>query len=85
MIVVLLTMIILTRNIDLSKWDKLSSWRLVYGRRKTGKTFLVKKFTKWNHYFFLRRDGMVIDEKNEILSYEAFFEIFKRELDKKVL
>ncbi|MFW6194470.1 MAG: hypothetical protein ACOC5L_03015 [Halobacteriota archaeon] len=76
-------MIMLTRNIDLSRWDKLSSWRLVYGRRKTGKTFFVKEFTEWDHYFFVRRDGMVIDEKNEILSYEAFFEIFKRELDKK--
>lgn len=83
MMLVLLTVIILTRNIELKRWDTLSSWRLVYGRRKTGKTFFVKEFTKWDHYFFVRRDGMVIDEKNEILAYETFFEIFKRELDKK--
>ncbi|MFP3910318.1 MAG: AAA family ATPase, partial [Archaeoglobaceae archaeon] len=83
MTTVLLTMIILARNIELNRWDKLGNWRLVYGRRKTGKTFFVKEFTQWDHYFFVRRDGMVIDENKEILSYEAFFEVFKRELDKK--
>ena len=75
-------MVILTRNIDLRRWKKLGDWKLVYGRRKTGKTFFVKNFTEWDEYFFVRRDGVVIDEDGKMLTYDTFFEIFKRILGK---
>ena len=71
MIANILTMVILTRNIDLRRWKKLGDWKLVYGRRKTGKTFFVKNFTEWDEYFFVRRDGVVIDEDGKMNSVEA--------------
>ena len=37
-------------------------WLLVYGRRKVGKTYLLKHFIKWDAYFLVRRDGTVICE-----------------------
>jgi len=50
-------------------------WILLYGRRKTGKTFLVKNFIKFDEYFFVKRDGTIIDKKT--LSYETFIELLK--------
>jgi AAA+ ATPase superfamily predicted ATPase len=37
-------------------------WLLVYGRRKVGKTFLVKRILRWDVYFTVRRDLGVIVE-----------------------
>jgi len=44
--------------------SKAKSWILVYGRRKTGKTYLLKNFTKWDYYFLVRKDGTVTYEEN---------------------
>jgi uncharacterized protein len=44
--------------------SKAKSWILVYGRRKTGKTYLLKNFTKWDCYFLVRKDGNVTYEEN---------------------
>ena len=42
-------------------------WVLVYGRRKTGKTFLLRNFIDHDRYFLVRRDGVVVSgEKNPI-------------------
>ncbi len=50
-------------------------WILLYGRRKTGKTFLVKNFVKFDEYFFIKRDRTIINKKT--LSYETFIELLK--------
>jgi hypothetical protein len=42
---------------------KLRGWILIYGRRKVGKTFLIKNFLKFDVYFRVRRDGKIIAEK----------------------
>lgn len=56
---------------------KIPKWVLVYGRRKTGKTFLVKNFIKYDEYFFVKRDRTVIVESSgSDISYEAFKELF---------
>jgi len=47
----------------------------LYGRRKTGKTFLVKNFVKFDEYFFVKRDKTIINGKT--LSYETFTELLK--------
>ncbi len=47
---------------------KLSGWILIYGRRKTGKSFIVRNFLKYNEYYFISRSGRV---------YELVGEIFK--------
>ncbi|MBU1203970.1 MAG: AAA family ATPase [Nanoarchaeota archaeon] len=56
-----------------------NKWILLYGRRKTGKTFLVKNFIKFDKYFFIKRDRTIINEKT--MSYETFIEILKESLN----
>jgi len=50
---------------------------IIYGRRKTGKTFLVKNFIQYDFYFFVGRDKRIIKNGNDILNYKEFFELFK--------
>ncbi len=72
---------ILIRNIDLERWRKLKNKRiLVYGRRKTGKTFFVKRFTEWDYFFFVKRDGGILDldSKREI-SYDYLTDLLLNE------
>ena len=54
-------------------------WLLVYGRRKVGKTFMVKKTLKWDAYFLVRRDLAIIAEgANQVNGLQAFYEEVKR-------
>ncbi|MGC8691389.1 MAG: hypothetical protein ACP5SP_08165, partial [Caldisericum sp.] len=56
----------------------------VYGRRKTGKSFLIKNFTKYDRFFFVNRDSTVLDEESrENYTWENFFNIFKELLGNK--
>ncbi len=50
---------------------KTGKWTLVYGRRKTGKSFFVKNFTEWGKYFFIGRGGKIFEDDEDI-SYELF-------------
>lgn len=64
-------MISLTRFSDLERWRNVGKWVLVYGRRKTGKSYFVRNSVKWNRYYFIGRSREIfIDE--EKISYEAF-------------
>ncbi|MBI5065708.1 ATP-binding protein [Candidatus Woesearchaeota archaeon] len=54
--------VIITRNTEIQKLLKAKNWLLVYGRRKTGKSFLVENFTKWDHYFFVKSGGEIFDK-----------------------
>lgn len=58
-------------------------WVLVYGRRKTGKTFLVNNFTKFDEYFFVKNSGGILSKDNNSIIYETFIEIFARALQEK--
>ena len=52
---------------------------MLYGRRKTGKSFLVENFSDYDDYFFVKRDRSVISKKDDsLLSYDTFMEVFKR-------
>jgi hypothetical protein len=55
----------------LESWKNIGKWVLVYGRRKTGKSYFVKNNVKWDKYYFVGRSGdiFVDDEK---ISYETF-------------
>jgi len=56
----------MTFAIERSEADAISrskGWVLVYGRRKTGKTFLLKTYTKWDTYYLVRKDGNVSFEE----------------------
>ncbi|ADB58245.1 AAA family ATPase [Archaeoglobus profundus] len=59
---------------------------MLYGRRKVGKTFLVRNFVKYTHYFFVERAGPILMETDygfKTLSYETFktliYELLKDE------
>lgn len=56
-------------------------WVLVYGRRKTGKTFLVENFVHFDEYFFVKGDRTIISKNdNKTINYDTFIEITKRAL-----
>ena len=48
-------------------------WFLVFGRRKTGKTFMIRRMVSYDHYFFVMKGG-VIAHDGELLSYPVFRE-----------
>jgi hypothetical protein len=56
-------------------------WTLVYGRRKTGKTFIVENYVKYDLYFFVNRDTTILSKTdNRLLSYEVFVELLTAKL-----
>ena len=56
----------------------IKKWALVYGRRKTGKTFLIENFVKYDDYFFVNRDRTVLSKKDGVrITYEVFVERLK--------
>ncbi|MEM2637059.1 MAG: ATPase [Candidatus Korarchaeota archaeon] len=36
-----------------------AGWNMIFGRRKTGKTFFVRNFMEFDRFFFVERDGTV--------------------------
>ncbi|MDP2766810.1 MAG: AAA family ATPase [Candidatus Methanoperedens sp.] len=47
---------------------KIKGWVLIYGRRKVGKTFLIKNFLDYDVFFRINRDGSIYAEKFIITS-----------------
>lgn len=78
---------IIERPDEISKINRIKNWVLVYGRRKTGKTFLIRNFVHYDDYFFVKRDRNVISEKTgDEMNYNAFRQIFIRLIkDKKAV
>jgi len=71
---------IIERKEDMKRWEKIGKRVLVYGRRKVGKSFFVRNFTKWDEYFFVKRDGGILDTKNwKEISYEYLKDLLLRE------
>ena len=56
MLVIIMTIIIMT-IIQRCELDKVlnSKWLLIYGRRKTGKTFYIKEKVRYNKYFIVTK------------------------------
>jgi AAA+ ATPase superfamily predicted ATPase len=72
---------IIERKEDVEK-IKNAKWVLVYGRRKTGKSFLVENNIKYDEYFFINRDRTIISKnENAVKNYETFIEILRRGLE----
>ena len=73
---------IIKRPEEQSRIGSGKKWTLVYGRRKTGKTFLVENFIPYDDYFFVNRDRTIISKKtNTQIGYDTLIEILRRELD----
>ena len=72
-------MINITRFSDIDRWRKRGRWVLVYGRRKTGKTYFIKNFTEYDKYFFIGRSREIFID-NDRISYETFLREVYRDL-----
>src|SRR3989344_6501376 len=77
----IILIMIIDRPMDTRKIADSKKWVLVYGRRKTGKTFLVNNFIKYDEYFFVKSNKNIISKDNQSISYETFIEILKRALE----
>ncbi len=77
---------IIHRRIELDRL-KVPGWKMLYGRRKTGKTFLVQNFLDYDEFFFVGRDGMVYDRINGgTMTSAEFINLFPRFLkDEKIV
>ncbi len=72
---------IIERPDELKRISGPRKWVLIYGRRKTGKTFLVENFVRYDEYFFVKKDRTIVSKKdNKELTYETLIEILRREL-----
>lgn len=74
-------MMIIERPQELKRINELHKWVFIYGRRKTGKTFLVQNFIKYDEYFFVKADRNILSKENTSLTYETFIEILKITLE----
>lgn len=69
---------IILRRKDLERVGEAGPWKMVYGRRKTGKTFLVENFFHFDKFFFVNRDATLLDKGNgEKYTYFEFSKLFK--------
>ncbi len=71
---------IILRPEETKRIKESTKWTLVYGRRKTGKTFLVRQFVPYDEYFFVKTNKSILDKENVSISYEVFLEVLKRSL-----
>jgi hypothetical protein len=72
---------IIERPKELRRINEAKKWVLIYGRRKTGKTFLAENFVKYDEYFFVKRDRTIVSKRDDkSITYETFVEILKRSL-----
>jgi len=69
---------IIHRSLEAKRIKETKKWQMVYGRRKTGKTFLINNFTKFDEYFFIKNDKGILTKDNKQVSYDTFIEILKR-------
>lgn len=46
---------------EINQIERISGWLLIYGRRKTGKSFLVRNFIDYDEYYFVSRTGNVYE------------------------
>lgn len=72
---------IIPRPQEAAKIVDIPKWIMIYGRRKTGKTFLVQNFLHYDEYFFVKKDRNILTKNNENFSYETFLEILRRSLE----
>jgi len=74
-------MMIIERSNELGKIKEINKWILIYGRRKTGKTFLIKNFVKYDEYFFIKTNRNILTKDSNSISYETFIEVLRLSLD----
>ena len=66
--------------------NSIGDWILIYGRRKTGKSFIVRNFVKFDEYYFVSRSGRIYelyDDRFRPLSRDVFLIDFREAFLKK--
>ncbi len=64
-------MITIIRDTDRDRIHRAKLPLIVYGRRKTGKTFLVKKIFSGENYLFVKRDRTIYwENEDSVINYE---------------
>lgn len=62
--------------------NKTNKWVLLYGRRKTGKSYLVENFIRYDDFFFIKRDKTIISKKEQqTVSYETFIVLIRNYIE----
>jgi len=76
----IILIMIIERPLETSRINN-GNWLLVFGRRKTGKTFIVENFTHYDDFFFIKRDKTIIKKREwKEYSYDTFKELLRRDL-----
>jgi len=79
-------MIIVNRITDKKRIEKLKPPILIYGRRKTGKTFFAKEFFSNAYYFFVRRNRSIyFENRNESITYRELTRIIEEFKEKTII
>lgn len=72
---------VIIRRKEVKAIKPIKKWLLIFGRRKTGKTFLVENFLDYDEYFFVKRDRSIISKKDgKVINYETLTSLIKRSL-----
>ncbi len=78
-ITTIILMMIIPRTDLTHRIENSRKWVFIYGRRKTGKTFIVENTVKYDEFFFVNRNRSILDKKNnQIMNYETFTILFRR-------
>jgi len=73
--------VVIIRRKEVDDIKLIKKWLLIFGRRKTGKTFLVENFLNYDEYFFVKRDRSIISKKDgKVINYETLTSLIKRSL-----
>ncbi len=68
-------------RIEAREIEEAKSWLLVYGRRKTGKTFMVKKIYSRTRYYLITRGRNIVYRLSRELSIKEAVENIVRDLE----
>ncbi len=75
---VIILMMIIERS-EVEDIKRIKKWLLIFGRRKTGKTFLVENFLEYDDYFFVKRDRSILSMgASREITYDVFLTLVER-------
>jgi len=61
---------IIERRRELEEFRNLGDWVAIIGRRKTGKSFFVKKWVDFENYYFVTKEGRILENGSMKVSLE---------------
>ena len=83
-IIAIIHIVIIQRKKLTEKIETSEKWVLIYGRRKTGKTYIVENTVSYDDYFFVNRNRTILDKiSSQVLDYNTFVAIFLRSVQQR--